>query len=693
MNLKISNFIAQASLILGAGGSVRNAKSNAPHGIDYLNDKINTEIASVKSFSDIDLQTFTRAQGFELLGEGEDDSSGRSVSSAGDVNGDGYADIIIGADESSSGGRFRAGTSYVIFGKAGNMFKDIDLASNLATTGQGFKVFGASESDYSGSSVSSAGDINGDGFDDIIIGAEKADYDGGTSYIIFGKANGFGDIDLADDLVSINQGFKLYDSAAYGNINGPLVASAGDINGDGYDDIIIGASVSSAGGVYLSAATSYIIFGKESGFSDIDLANDLVVTNQGFKVYDAAYNDYSGSSVSGAGDVNGDGYADMVIGAYGSDHNGRTDAGTSYIIFGKAAGFGDIYLADDLAATNQGFKVYGGTTYDNSGSSVSLAGDINGDGFDDVIIGAYGAEDDAGASFVIFGNSSVSDIDLANDLVSTNQGFKVFGAAPEDSSGYSVSGAGDVNGDGFGDVIIGSYRADPDGRGSAGTSYVIFGRANSFSNIYLADDLATTNQGFKVYGAAAGDNSGEAVSGAGDFNGDGYDDVIIGAPEADSDGRAYAGISYVILESQGTFAPTYFPTLAPKSVSPTASPTAITESTWFTALYSVTSFFVSIAAGWIMREKVAFHILSNWGYDYKLMYKGSPEQLKAGEVGFSLIHSKSSNTDKLICKHGDKKITVNLDDGSNNGLPEGIYNIIMQELKSPQGGVFTLMQS
>jgi hypothetical protein len=530
-----------------------------------------TPTMPIRPYEDVDLASLNPNQGIAIYGASSYDLAGYSVSGIGDFNGDGYDDVIIGAYKSSPELRAYAGTSYVIFGSPGG-FENIDLLK--LSPSQGFKIFGAAIEDNSGYSVSGAGNVNGDGYDDIIIGAWKADPNSkdlaGTSYVIFGKADKFSDIDLIS--LDLSQGFKIF-GAAIEDYSGFSVSDAGDFNGDGYDDIIIGVRDADPNSRD-KAGISYIIFGKPSGLGNIDLAN--LNLSQGFKVLGAAGGDQSGQSVSGAGDVNGDGYADVVIGARYADPNSRAQAGTSYIIFGRESDFNDI----DLASLNlsQGFKVLGVASGDESGISVSSAGDVNKDGYDDIIIGARYADPNsraqAGTSYIIFGRESgFNDIDLAS--LNLSQGFKALGAASGDNSGYSVLGAKDVNGDGYDDVIIGAYKSFPQTRAYAGTSYVLFGGASGFNNVDLANLNAT--QGFRVAGAKNNDHSGYSVSSAGDFNGDGYDDIIVGAYKADYLNRKDCGAAYIIYNSAASANPTSAPSGEP-SGDPTSMPTGIPTS-------------------------------------------------------------------------------------------------------------------
>ncbi len=246
--------------------------------------------------------------------------------------------------------------------------------------------------------------------------------------------------------------------------------------------------------------------------------------------------------MSSAGDVNGDGFDDLIIGAFGGDPGGDSEAGESYVVFGKSSGFTAVVDLSTLNGTD-GFRLDGLDAGDNSGHSVSSAGDVNGDGFDDVIIGARRADGgDQGESYVVFGKSS--GFPTAVDLSTLNgtDGFRLDGIDAGDESGRSVSSAGDVNGDGFDDLIIGALYADPGGDSSAGESYVVFGKSSGFT---AAIDLSTLNgtNGFRLDGIDAGDQSGVSVSSAGDVNADGFDDVIIGANGGTPGGDIAAGES------------------------------------------------------------------------------------------------------------------------------------------------------
>jgi hypothetical protein len=523
--------------------------------------------------NNINLANLNSTQGFSINGAANGDFSGNSVSAAGDINNDGINDLIIGSYYAAPSGRRGAGSSYVIYGKDGSYDVPLDLAS-LSNT-QGFSINGAVASDYSGVSVSAVGDINNDGIQDVLIGAYYADpygrQDAGTSYVIYGKDGGYdAPIDLAS--LSNTQGFSINGAVAVDR-SGSSVSAAGDINNDNIDDLIIGAYFADPSG-RTGAGSSYVIYGKDGGYdTPIDLAN--LSDTQGFSINGAAASEYSGISVSAAGDINHDGISDLIIGANGADPYGRQDAGTSYVIYGKDGGY-DAPI--DLASLSsiQGFRINGAVASDNSGRSVSAAGDINRDGISDLLIGAHYASPlnrtNAGSSYVIYGKDGGYDAPLDLASLSNTQGFRINGATAGDQSGYSVSAAGDINGDGIPDLIIGAEYSAPSGRRNAGTSYVIYGKDGGYD---APIDLASLNstQGFKVDGAAAGDTSGHSVSAAGDINNDGISDLLIGAYYADPSGRFDAGSSYVIY---GKGLPSPSPSMSP-SASPSSSPSVSSE--------------------------------------------------------------------------------------------------------------------
>ncbi|MEZ2237633.1 hypothetical protein [Microcoleus sp.] len=492
--------------------------------------------------SSFNLSNLTGSNGFTINGVAPYDTSGYSVSDAGDINNDGIADIIIGAPGYTGAdpdATTTPGTSYVVFGSKAGFPANFELSTLNGTNG--FALNGVAADDLTGLSVSGAGDVNGDGKDDLIVGAFGADpnglIDAGSSYVVFGSKSGFApSIDLAT--LTGSNGFTINGMAA-GDQLGSSVSGAGDVNGDGFADLSIGAPYADPNGLQ-KAGQTYVVFGSNQGFPT-SLNVSTLNGNNGFTINGMAAGDELGTSVSAAGDVNGDSKDDLIIGAFGADPNGLENAGQSYVVFGSTQGFAPSLNVSALNGTN-GFAIDGIPEYGYS-SRVSTAGDVNGDGFDDLIVGAFGPgpNGNPGTSYVVFGSPQAFPANFKASGLNGTNGFAINGIAGGDFSGFSVSSAGDFNGDGIDDLIVSAPGAD----NVAGESYVVFGSKEGFGASINLSSLDGIN-GSVLNGVNPDNFSGISVSGAGDINGDGVDDLIIGATYADPNGKTNSGSSYVV---------------------------------------------------------------------------------------------------------------------------------------------------
>jgi len=449
--------------------------------------------------------------GVRVTGPTSGDRLGASVAGGADVNGDGFADTIYGADGALADGR---GAAYVVFG--GPNAAAIDGADIEAGTG-GFAILGPATASSTGFSVAMLGDVNGDGLGDVAVGVTDGGGPGGV-YVVFGSA-----APVTVDLAALGAaGFAISGGDSFGQ----SVAAAGDVNDDGLQDIVVGDP--DAGG---GSGAAVVVFGK----AGTDAVDGTALGADGFRIDGTVSGGSLGFSVSGAGDVNVDGFDDVVIGASDIPVVGRV-----LVVFGKADTAA--VSEDDLAvAGGAGIRITGGAAFDRVGHAVAGAGDVNGDGRADIIFGApgmdVGDEDLAGRVFVLFGGVDIASTTL-DALTMGTGGFALDGVSQFDFAGWSVAGAGDVNRDGFADMVIGAQGADTP-VSNAGRVYVLYG-APDLAGGSLAD-FPAGDGGFQLDGESFEHFAGGAVHGSADRNGDGFDDLALGLPEAESD----AGLGYV----------------------------------------------------------------------------------------------------------------------------------------------------
>lgn len=390
------------------------------------------------------------------------DGFGSSVSSAGDVNGDGFADLVVGSAQADPGGRRDAGSASVYWGSRAGILTTPLLLEGVAPE------------DSFGRSVASAGDVNGDGFGDLVVGAPFADTGGrtnaGTASVYLGNTTG---------AFVVPQ--RILQGVGADDWFGQSVASAGDVNGDGFGDLVIGAQFADPMG-RMNAGTASLYLGSVSGTMALPQ-----------RVLEGIIpGDFFGYSVASAGDVNGDGFADLVVGAWLASPAGRLNAGSSMVYLGSAAGV--------IALPHR--VLDGMMAGDFFGSSVAGAGDINSDGFSDLAVASLadsGGRRDSGAVAVYLGSTSGVGPMFSRILE---------GTAADDFFGHSVASAGDVNGDGFADLVVGAPGASPSGRSSAGAA-----------TLYLGSATGVSTMPHRVLdGASMGDRFGSSVASAVDVN-------------------------------------------------------------------------------------------------------------------------------------------------------------------------------
>jgi hypothetical protein len=524
---------------------------------------------NVGASSSLDLSTLDGSNGFRLDGLIQ-----TFYSTTSDINGDGMADLIMGVPYADPNGILDAGSTYVVFGSTNIGATGILEASSLDGS-NGFVINGINEGNLLGVSITSGNDINGDGMADLIIGAPAADpngiFDAGSTYVVFGGTNVGAEGNVDPSSLDGSNGFVI-NGINEGDRLGRTVISTSDINADGMADLIIGAPNADPNGI-LDAGSTYVVFGGTNlgAGGSIDLSS--LDGSNGFVINGINYSDILGGSVISTSDINADGMADVIIGAPNADPNGISNAGSTYVVFGgTTVGAGGIVEASSLDGSN-GFVINGINEYNFLGWPVISDSDINADGIADLIISAPFAEPNgifgAGSTYVVFGGTTTGatgSIDLSS--LDGSNGFVINGINEYGYLGNSGISVSDINADGIADLILGASLADPNGITDAGSTYVVFGGTTTGATGSIDLSSLDGNNGFVLNGIAVNDLSGSLLSGAGDVNGDGIDDVIINAPGSNS--------SYVVFGS--AVSPS-----DPTPEDPAVNPTAVND-TRFTTL-------------------------------------------------------------------------------------------------------------
>lgn len=491
-------------------------------------------------------------------------STGLFATVVGDVNGDGVADIFFGSRNVDAARLALGGDANFLAGdlQDGVFDGSIRLADQFLPGV--LKAYG--DGIYFNGPAGEIGDVNGDGFDDFLIDASGA-YEGrGVVYLVFGGEGGPQAFDpdfrpgAAGSIMLVGEGTGGF----FGSVlpKQPL----GDITGDGVADFLIGAprndqnGVQDAGAVFIVSGGGLAAAGADGRVDEGEIA-----ASGGYRIDGLEYGGYRGAAIS-SGDIDGDGVADILIAASGERVTDLFRVGKTYLIFGGQAALEALDEAEEGADDNAiqlGASIIDGVNgfvFDNAGRAVAVLGDVNGDGFDDFAIGGYlPLAGDLTETYIIFGgrenlvaldfSDGAADGVINLDRVQGEGGFNVSGFLPNDRAGYTLSDAGDIDGDGLADILVSSIMIN-DGNGVYSTrSFLIFG--GQLDALDAADETdgavslgaldGTFGYVFEFEGAAF-----QASIDAADVTGDGIVDLIFTDPGFSSSGVSAEGASFII---------------------------------------------------------------------------------------------------------------------------------------------------
>jgi len=467
---------------------------------------------------------------------------GYDVSAIGDINNDGIDDIGLCATYATPESISETGEIYIIFGQQNIQIDQFDLHSLDGSNG--FKVRGINKEHRLGyGGAFKAGDVNNDGIDDIVLSTPYTDYEAlpmdgqglnnGSAYIIFGKEDSFSEFfDLT--LLDGSNGFRVVGWQYWENA-GTLAGGAGDLNGDGIDDLYVTADDAEDPN-NISTGQVYIIYGKNGSFP-ADIVVNQISQNVGFTITGAAADDNLGVAAAPLDDINDDGINDLILGGWYANGN----RGGAYVIYGTCGNTYTTLSVSNLNGSN-GFALIGNSSGNNFGSVVGDAGDLNHDGIHDLFVGAR-KESNTGKMYIVYGNATGFPSQINANTISNNYGITITGGNSGDFAGWDGSALGDFNGDNIDDFVVSSVFAETSSNlNSSGLVHVIYGIENGLPSQVNLNDL-TAEQGFEIEGADSKARLGFSVSGNFDFDNNGKNDLLIGADYGSSNtftrGRAY----------------------------------------------------------------------------------------------------------------------------------------------------------
>jgi hypothetical protein len=457
--------------------------------------------------------------GGSWLGEAPGDQAGISVAGVLDVNGDGYDDLLVGVPKSDWTG-VDSGIAYLIAGGATGWGLDTPLAAAMAT------FLGEAAGDEAGMVISGAGDVNADGLYDLLIAAPnnaETSPVAGQVYLVLGRVAGW------MTGVSLSTADASFTGECSVDHAGEALAAAGDVDGDGLDDFLIAAADN--GEVATGAGQVYLVLGRSVGWA---MDAGLVWADASF--LGESGSDCAGQAVAGIGDLDGDGLSDLVIGASGNSETAQR-AGQVYVVMGRDTGW-----AMDQSLSSAEASFLGEADSDYAGFAVASPGDTDGDGYDDLLVGARGNDaggPESGQVYLFLGRATGWSMDTP--LANADASFVGEWAYDELGRSLGVATAPtDLDGDGLADLLLGAQKNDA-AASQAGKMYVFFGNPAGWAMGTLAADADAY-----FLGEAQNDETGYSIASAGDVDGDGLSDLLVGSPYNDESG-ADAGQAYLVL--------------------------------------------------------------------------------------------------------------------------------------------------